>query len=306
MIAHVRMRIFSGWPNPEWTVDDKIARRLVSLYSSLPQMPGELPEPQPRLGYRGFVVTFLNERSQMSVEVYAQWAADLREEKKRVLLDKGRQFEKLIYQTAPAPAVEAVQGMSFAQLISQGKEVTIAGLNPPDAPKINCANAPSLPSAKDWTTHRDYNNCYNYANDVLNIDEFSMAALPGTMTAMPSSTVTSTVKAVLRTQILKDDVTRVAGDKVPSTCPAANRHYMAIVLRHHPGSTAVMDFHCFRLDQDGTWSHKDGTKLPRNTDDAGTSPAAGNVITDLTQAKFDGDPVLVGVYRAKKNNPKVK
>lgn len=305
MIAHVKLRLFSGWPNPEWTIGDTESRKLVRDITNLQQIVSEMPRPKPRLGYRGLTITLVTgEKAPVTIDIYNQWVVDNRFEVAR--LDAKRQLENMIFKTAPKEVARLFKQMSFSAITAMGTEVQIAGLNPPDSAKIGCANGPSAPGSKDWILHAGYNNCYNYANDVLNIDEWSSSALPGTLTKMPATTVTAQVKAKLRTAITADGLTRVASNTVPAGCPAANKHYMVVILRHHPSAAAVKDFHCFRLDTDGTWSHKDASGIPRNTDDAGANPNTGDIITDLTQAKFDGNPVLVGVYRAKKNNTKVK
>lgn len=302
MKAHVRLRLFSGWPDYQWTLDDTATRKVLSYFVSLPPALRDKIRPKPRLGYHGFTMTLVKETTATAstIDVFNGTVQERRTD--RVMSDPKRGFEEFIFQTAPPTVIEALGSMSYAMLSGQGPETAIAGLNPPDSAKAGCPNAPTLPSMKDWKTHADYNNCYNYANDVLNVDEWSEAALPGTLKKMPASTVTTIVKGILRNQILTDGLTRVAGDKVPTVCPALNKHYLAVIIRHHPNSTVVHDFHCLRLDQNGTWSHKDGSGEVRTTDDSG---AYGNVITDLTQARFDGNPVLVGIYRAKKNNTKI-
>ena len=305
MIAHIKLRLFTGWPNPEWTVGELEARKLANDVNALQFRILEMAKPKPRVGYRGMTLTIVTgDNPPVPIEIYDQWVIDPRFEATR--LDSNRKLENRIFKTAPAEVKAVINGMTFSAISAQGNEVPIAGLVPPDPAKIGCANGPSAPGSKDWILHAGYNNCYNYANDVLNLDEWSEAALPGNLTKMPATTVTSQVKAKLRSAILADGLTRVANDRVPAACPAANKHYMVVILRHHPSSNAVKDFHCFRLDTDGTWSHKDATGIPRNTDDGGANPNTGDVITDLTQAKFDGDPVLVGVYRAKKDNVKIR
>lgn len=305
MIAHVKLRLFSGWPNPEWTIGDADSRTLARNFNDLQQIMSGMPRLKPRLGYRGMTITLVNgEKPPVTIDIYNQWVVDSRFEVAR--LDVKRQLENMIFKTAPIEVRAVIQEMSFSALTAQGNEVPIDGLKPPDSPKKGCAYGPSAPGSKDWIGRADYNNCYNFANDVLNIDEWSESALPGTLTKMPATTVTAKVKAILRAAIKVDGLQRVEDDTVPAACPIADKHYMVVILRHHPSSIAVKDFHCFRLDMDGTWWHKDASGLPRNTDDAGANPNTGDLITDLTQAKFDGNPVLVGVYRAKKDNPKIK
>ena len=47
--------VFSGRPNPEWTLDEREAEEVGTLFRALGEARGAAPEP-PGLGYRGFVV----------------------------------------------------------------------------------------------------------------------------------------------------------------------------------------------------------------------------------------------------------
>jgi hypothetical protein len=52
----VEVDVFSGVPNPEWTLDAASAARLTTLVSHLTPAPNATPPPDSGLGFRGFVV----------------------------------------------------------------------------------------------------------------------------------------------------------------------------------------------------------------------------------------------------------
>ena len=298
MIAYVKLRLFTGWPNPSWVLGEAAARKLAASFAVLQSASSDLPPVPPRVGYRGLTLTLVSgETRPRPIEIFGELVGFAGQER---FYDAKRKFEQEVYKTAPPEVLRDVGGMTWAQLSEAGNEGPISGLKPPDPPKIGCANGPDPVASKAWSANLGHNNCYNFANDVLNTDEFTDYALPGSFTKVPANISTAALKTKLRAALTADGLVRVTTDKVPAACPGANKHYVAIIIRHHPGSSAVKDFHCLRLDKDGTWYHKDNSGEPRNTDDNL------NVITDLTQAQFNGNAVLVGIYRAKRNNPKIK
>ena len=305
MIAHVTLRIFSGRPDPEWTMSEVDARVLRQRLLELPVVRQPPVPGKARLGYQGFAVSFVQGcEPPHTLEVFDGLVYDSSMRVFRV--DAGRSVEQLIYAKATPVVLTELDNMSFAALSLPDNEQPIAGLKPPDTKKKGCGNGPSLPRSKKWKKFRQSNNCYNYANDVLNTNTFSPGAMPGAMTALPATLTAAQAKARLRQAIKQDGLLRYVGDKVPSICPPKNKHYVVVIIRHLPGSPNVRDFHCLRLDKNGTWSHKSNVGLPRNRDDGGPNPKKGRVIRDLTKAVFTGSPELVGVYKAKKNNRKIK
>ncbi|KAL0486633.1 insoluble matrix shell protein [Acrasis kona] len=104
---------------------------------------------------------------------------------------------------------------------------------------------------KDITALR-YNNCYNYATDVRT-DTFAQPG-KGSGSEYKSSTCTETWPASIR-----DGLTPL--EKV---CPTKEHpsvgHYVSLVIWPH------QDFHWYRKDLDGFWSHKPGSTPVRNYD----------------------------------------
>lgn len=66
-IAEVELDIFSGMPNPEWTLSEKQAKTLLDRLSALP--PAEECPRAGNLGYRGLIVRIRRE-SRLDMHVY--------------------------------------------------------------------------------------------------------------------------------------------------------------------------------------------------------------------------------------------
>jgi hypothetical protein len=102
------------------------------------------------------------------------------------------------------------------------------------------------------------NNCYNYACDI----KTGTFAQPGTASGNP---FTSTDCASVTSASLSDGLSGVGCDE--TECQQCC-HQLALVI--WPG----VDFHWYRRDRNGSWSHKPGSTPARNTDNSG------NTITD--------------------------
>ncbi|HEX8918556.1 MAG TPA: peptidoglycan-binding domain-containing protein [Chloroflexota bacterium] len=133
--------------------------------------------------------------------------------------------------------------------------LTVDGVVGPQTWDALCT--PSFTPA-DWNdggTVQRNNNCYNYSSDIRT-DTF---AQPGRGSGHPFSTLDcSSVGAGAQA----DGLTPVSCDQ--PDCPKCG-HRMALVI--WPGQ----DFHWYRRDIDGTWSHKPGQTRARNVDNSGRS-----------------------------------
>ena len=86
-------KMYSGRPDPEWDLDDEKGARLDELWSRLPALNDEPPEPPP-LGYRGYVV----ERPD-GVRYEGVPGAVTRGEERRA--DRDGEFERLVLESQP-------------------------------------------------------------------------------------------------------------------------------------------------------------------------------------------------------------
>ena len=118
------------------------------------------------------------------------------------------------------------------------------------------------------------NNCYNYACDIQN----GTFAQPGNAGGSPFST---TDCAAVGAGAVADGLAPIDCDeKECSECC----HIGALVI--WPGT----DFHWFRRDRDGNWTHKPGSTPARNTDNSG------NIITDPRTADRGPYTVFCGCF----------
>ena len=97
--AQVMLDIFSGRPNPTWSLSPQDTRALAAMIARQPVAPAR--ELSGRLGYRGFVVT-LPEAAGGSARVTVQDAFVRYEsqEANRFLADSGRQVERWLIESA--------------------------------------------------------------------------------------------------------------------------------------------------------------------------------------------------------------
>lgn len=78
---------------------------------------------------------------------------------------------------------------------------------------------------------------------------------------------------------------------LPTTEPKAPEGYRLVAL-FISDKAGNRDFHWYRQDDDGTWSHKDGRSAPSNKDDDG------NIIQDPQATKHAAYPVFGGYFLA--------
>jgi hypothetical protein len=97
------VRLFSGRPDPRWTLTRAWALRLEVLWRAL--QPGDLTSPTaPPLGYRGCLVCHGSDRRW---EAYQGVVTLVSEGGREVRKDPRRAFERLVFETAPTDVLPA-------------------------------------------------------------------------------------------------------------------------------------------------------------------------------------------------------
>lgn len=138
--------------------------------------------------------------------------------------------------------------------------VRITGQDCPDNPDLGSWNAPAALVA----TQVD-NNCYNYATN----RPTNTFAQPGVASGMPFPNLTC---ADVSAAAIADGLCQVAS---PDDCDG-DYCVVALVVAPGPPVNPGADYHWYRLNDDGTWSHKPGSTRARTHDSAGmpiTDPA---------------------------------
>src|SRR5215469_8248985 len=91
-------RVFSGRPDPVWDVSDAVARKLVTIWDSLP-LAGRKAEPAPRhLGYRG---CFLRDAKNGEWDAFGRVVAHASPSGVELRVDAAREFERTLVSSAP-------------------------------------------------------------------------------------------------------------------------------------------------------------------------------------------------------------
>jgi hypothetical protein len=153
---------------------------------------------------------------------------------------------------------------------------------PPDPPRLpQCPLAPSDVFMGPSTGLMS--NCYNYACNVR--ADGAGPAMPGRNSPNAISD-RPTIEDLHRACVA--DGLRFR-ERLNGICADSDGHVVALINR----PPANRGYHFFRLNRDGTWSHKDGQQIARQTDD--TVPN-GVTITSLTTADFAYPYEFVGYF----------
>ncbi|MEN6370092.1 MAG: hypothetical protein ABFD77_10425 [Thermotogota bacterium] len=274
----VTLDVFSGRPNPQWRLSEEETASLLHRISERFIAPEDAAEGV--LGYRGLIVSAtrddqLPEGTPSSFRVGGLLRADHRAPKGagrpltadetddavRWLLSTGRnavdpsllayvedvvQLRKQGKAPEEPPGSEEVRELEPEEDADRGFPLPpFPGPFPPVCIKINPPYNPAFWNAPNV---RPYNNCYNYATNYRS-DTF---AQPGRIsghlyTAIDCSHVSAAAK----------------WDGLRSNCVARNA-YVALAI-WPPGC----DYHWYRQDASGSWSHKPGGTAVQNKDQSG-------------------------------------
>ena len=294
--ARVVLRLFSGLPNPSWTLPNNMADDIRRTFQNLPFLREPLqpqvirgkpsdPLGRPRSGYRGFQIFADAQARVPEYEIFGFLV--LENATGRVRTDGTAIAESIVWRSVPDSVLEQLGNVTFAQVSAPGNEQHIQGVQGAYV-DLNCGHGPRY--VKNGGLYNKLireNNCYNYATRKPNLIPFTDAAVPG-----QNNNTNEFTPETLR-QALKEDKLEYKGLTQPDTCRPADQHWVAALVRHEADGQ-LTDVHFLRLDKSGMWSHKDGDDAVTDEDDRG------HKIGDLTQALFLGFPELAGFFLAKK------
>ncbi|MBN3760725.1 hypothetical protein [Burkholderia sp. Ac-20365] len=244
MPSVVTLHIYSGRQDPSWELDPPQVAILQSLLSSPRGATFAKPSTvASRLGYRGFSV----ESSRVPLPALLTAGGGIVEETRQApsLVDNDKEIERFLLETGkpyltPKLVANVERELAGPHLLSN--DVTIFAAPPYNPGKWN-----------DDPYILDNNNCYNYACDRIT----NSRAQPGVGSGAKFHLLAC---GDVGAASVRDGLTSVAG---PNGNPAPNSHFAALVM------APDVDFHWYRFDTNGRWSHKPGRTRATDLDQAG-------------------------------------
>jgi len=248
----ITLHVYSGRPDPFWFIPAEAAQELMERIGKISNSINIRPPTVQGLGYRGFSIS--NIESQIGWYVH-QGMVDLGMAA-QTLMAGSRDIEQWLLDVGGSIINSAVQS-HVAESLSKPTFARSLGSGGSGCPKCVAADAPPLNLSK-WNTPavQPNNNCYNYANDRIT-NNFSQ---PGDATG---KAITGMSCAGVQPSAVSDGL--VATSNFSSPLAAKKGFYVALVI--WPGN----DFHWYRQDSSGCWSHKPGQTAARATDNKGAA-----------------------------------
>jgi hypothetical protein len=263
MSIRVTLHVFSGRENPSWILPDNqaddLSLRIAAVNDrTLTKPSGVLGG----LGYQGFTLSRAQTSSGGPLSLYVHDGIVDRGQQEENLLVGNRDLEKWLLESAPATLSSSVRQHVFDQLLApalapqlyQSRRAAAGQCGP-----CSSADAPAYkPATWNIPTVQPYNNCYNYAND----QRTNTFAQPGRAHGAMTSTMDC---SHVNTAAQADGLTNTPG----FTSPLGTGHGWYVALVIWPG----VDYHWYRQDSGGCWSHKPGQTAVRDVDNSGNKIA---------------------------------
>lgn len=243
----ITLEVLSGVPDPQWTIQQNHPRfsKIRNLYRGAEK---HAPEDAPaKLGYEGFQVQEVKNGQYQPVVL--------------IVGPKTKQLQLLLLQTSPPNKVSTGLNRIVQTEIQGGKVKAVK------RSRVKRYAPPYNPGRWNDNAHVLLNNCYNYAS-TNRTDTF---AQPGRATNRPLPWPFTGADA--RRSAESDGCVFVAAE-TSMTAPSGDEHLVALVV----STRIVNDYHWYRLDSNGQWSHKAGQTPATNLD------GRGNTISDPRRA----------------------
>jgi hypothetical protein len=254
MSLTITLNVFSGRPNPVWVIPDEASDEFDSRLGAITSISRLKPSGLlGSLGYRGFSVRKDNESH---VTYVHGGVVDTGHESPALVADD-RGLEKWLLSTSGSSISAEVRNHVLESLESPiDLDATLRGeVSTSTCHPCAAADAPVYnPGMWNTPAVQPRNNCYNYANNQIT----GTFAQPGRASGHP---ITNLANCSSPSAAATSDGLHA----VPSFSAALGSGggwYVALVV--WPGN----DFHWYRQDKVGCWSHKPGSTPVRNVDNA--------------------------------------
>ena len=256
MATVVTLDIFSGRPNPIWTLSASQEKELADRMAALKEFTDKRPSGAfGGLGYRGFLIARNAEESGRADHMHVHEGIVERG------LGSPNQVADAALENWLASTADGVIGADLRQHLADAiRNAAAKGFVAKAATSVSCpanhaADAPAYnPGAWNVPNVQPYNNCYNYANDHAT----NTFAQPGRATGHGTNIMACNT---VMPAAVSDGLRSVAN--FGGTLNKGQGWYVALVVA--PGQ----DYHWYRQDNVGCWSHKPGRTVARNVDNSG-------------------------------------
>jgi hypothetical protein len=256
MSVVVTLNVYSGRPNPTWRLTTRDEEELAARMRSLTTLSSARPSGvMGGLGYRGFSLTRSHESPLGPLSAFVhERIVDGPAGTPNFVDDTG--LERWLIESAPPDVDDALKRHVIDRMgAAQTSPVVTLNTAAAGCPTNQAADAPTYnPAPWNIPTVQPYNNCYNYANN----NPTNTFAQPGRASGHPAATMAC---GDVQPAAIFDGLRAVANFSSPLA--TGNGWYVALVV--WPGR----DYHWYRQDTVGCWSHKPGQTAVRNVDNAG-------------------------------------
>lgn len=236
--AEITLHIYSGREDPKWKVDHN-HRHFREIVTKIEAHRDGIP--LPGLGYRGFTVYHESQRYHVPKQTNIALEKLLLASEAVELENTDQSEEPLLPESRKPLLSHAARTHVLTHLnVDENENIELPVYNP------NNWNIPAI---------QPYNNCYNYANNMIT-NTFAQPGKKHGLKLKKHHIDGNTVKRYATKDGL-EPLTVNDDDAVPTNI----RNLVALVI--WPDE----DFHWYRLDQTLTFSHKPGTDEVRNTDE---------------------------------------
>jgi hypothetical protein len=254
MATLVTAFLYSGRPNPSWELTDKETEQLRDLLGEKKETTFEMSAYSAgMLGYSGFLIQSVNEPSLPAKTFCFDGIIDHVHQQQANFIDKDSQLEQFLLDTSEK-RLSTEEKIYVETEISKNVKGGPASVNRSIKLMAPLVVPPFNPGKWNTPQIQPYNNCYNYANDIIT----NTFAQPGRGSGI---FIANCLCATVSPAAISDGQIATAN----AAGPIADGHYIALVSANHP---QFKDYHWYRLDSNGMWSHKPGQTPAINTDNA--------------------------------------
>ncbi len=252
MTTIVTALMYSGKQDPSWELTSEQAKQLKEILSEKREVTMEMSALSfGLLGYRGFIIESY-EPSIPSKAFCFDGIIDLIDQRHANFIDKDSSLESFLLQTGIKALTESEKSFISTE-ISKNSKGGPASKNRDLKSTMDLLTVPPFDPGK-WNiaSVQRFNNCYNYANDIIT----NTFAQPGKGSGqmyndISCAEVSSAAKRDGQISVMSASSTPLEG------------HFIALVI------APDYDYHWYRLDSNGKWSHKPGQTPAKNTDNNG-------------------------------------